>query len=380
MSIGTDDEPNTLAAAVADFCRKEVGTVAERDRLTDGGFEVHSPLIARKMADLGWLGIAIPTEFGGSGGGLVDLCSFLDAANHGLAPIGAYPTSAIVGSWYLRFGSPEQKATILGGIAAGRVESLALSEPGSGSDVAGARCRADRIDDGFVLNGQKSWCSNAHLADHLLVLARTDDTGDRHAGLTLFQVPADAPGVEIRPIRSLAGAELNEVFLTDCHVPRSAVVGLVGQGWLQVMSGLTFERLVISAAMLGLARRAFDDVLQFVKEREQFGQPVGTFQAVRHRCADLATELECCRLLVYDAARSADRDRSKLPPQRAAMVKLKVTETARRTTLEAMQLMGAAGVSSEYGLERAARMALLSTIYGGTSEIQRELIGKGLGL
>lgn len=196
----------------------------------------------------------------------------------------------------------------------------------------------------------------------------------------MFQVPADAPGVEIRPIRSLAGAELNEVFLTDCHVPRTAVVGLVGQGWLQVMSGLTFERLVISAAMLGLARRAFDDVLQFVKEREQFGQPVGTFQAVRHRCADLATELECCRLLVYDAARSADRDRSKLSPQRAAMVKLKVTETARRTTLEAMQLMGAAGVSSEFGLERAARMALLSTIYGGTSEIQRELIGKGLGL
>jgi isovaleryl-CoA dehydrogenase len=380
MSDGLGQEHTELAAAVIAFCRREVGTPSDRDRLTENGYQVHSAAVARKMADLGWLGIAIPTEFGGSGGGLIDLCAFLEAAGYGAAPIGAYPTSAIVASWYLRFGSPEQKRTILAGVAAGRVEALALSEPGSGSDVAGIRCRARPVDGGYVLDGQKTWCSNAHLAVHLLVLARTGDAEDRHAGLTLFQVPAGAPGVEIRPIRSLAGAELNDVYLTGCVVPAAAVVGLPGQGWLQVMSGLTFERLVISAVMLGLARRAFDDLVRYLRDREQFGQPVGTFQALRHRCADLATEIECCRLLVQDAARQADLDRSKLPPHRAAMVKLKVTETARRTALEAVQMMGAAGVATEYGMERAARMAVLSTIYGGTSEIQRELIGSGLGL
>jgi alkylation response protein AidB-like acyl-CoA dehydrogenase len=365
-----------LAAAVATVCDREFGTQQVRHDLTSAGQEVHSVAAAKLLADHGWLGIGIPPEYGGGGGSLTELSAFLEAAWYGKAPIGGYPTSAIVGAWYSRFGSGEQKRTILGGIAAGRVEALALSEPDSGSDVGAARCRARRAEPGYVLTGTKTWCSNVHLADHVLVLARTG--GDGVGGLSMFCVPTDTPGIEVRPIPSLAGRELNDLVLTDVRLPTDALVGAEGQGWLQVMSGLVFERLVIASIMLGLARRALDDTVGYVRQRSQFGQPVGSFQSVRHRLADLATEVECCRLLVRDTI--GDGTARTVSPHRASMVKLKVTETARRVVLEGSQLMGAAGVAVEYDMERQMRLALLSTIYGGTSEIQRDIVGQSLGL
>jgi isovaleryl-CoA dehydrogenase len=375
---GLSDEQRQFALAVKDFCRREAGP--RQDRGETGNLEVHSPSVATRMAELGWLGVAVPEEYGGSGGGLVDLCCFLEAAYYGMAPIGAFPTSMIVGAWYLRFGNDEQKKEILSGIAAGRVEALALSEPGSGSDVGAAVCKAQPVPGGYLINGQKSWSSNAHLADHLLVLCRTGDESAAHTGLTMLQVATTNPGVRIHGIPSLAGRELNDIYLSDCFVPESAIVGVEGQAWMQIMAGLTFERMVIAALSLGLAQRAFDDTVEYVRVREQFGRPVGTFQAIRHRLADLATELECCRLLVYDAATQAGHDANRLSPRQASMAKLKVTETAKRVALEGVQMMGAAGAATEYDMERHLRMSLLTTIYGGTSEIQREIIGKGIGL
>ena len=365
-----------LAQTVEAFCAKHFGSAAVRDELTEGGTQVHSSAAAARLAELGWLGIAIPSEHGGSGGTFADLATFLEAAWYGKAPVLGYQTSAIVGAWYQRFGSDEQKDTILRGIAAGRVESLAISEPEAGSDAGSIRCRAVATDDGYVLDGQKTWCSNVHLADHVLVIARTSGSGTE--GLSAFVVPTDAPGLTVRPIPSLAGAELNDVFLSGCAVPRSALVGLEGQGWLQIMSGLVVERLVISATMLGLARRMLDDTLQYVRSRTQFGRPVGSFQAVRHRLADLSVEVECCRLLVRELT-SATSPRL-VAPYRASMAKLKVTEVAKQVALEGTQLMGAAGVATELDMERQLRMALLSTIYGGTSEIQRDIISANFGL
>ena len=147
-----------------------------------------------------------------------------------------------------------------------------------------------------------------------------------------------------------------------------------------VMAGLNAERLLIGAVFLGHGRRAFDDALAYVKERRQFGRPIGTFQAIRHRLADLATELECCRLLVADLARRTEVEPDKVLAREASMVKLKVTETARRVALEGMQMMGGYGYASEYGMERHVRNTLASTIYGGASEVQRDIIGKTYGL
>jgi alkylation response protein AidB-like acyl-CoA dehydrogenase len=163
-------------------------------------------------------------------------------------------------------------------------------------------------------------------------------------------------------------------------VPAEALLGQEGNGWTQLMSGLNVERLIIAANMLGLAQRAFDDALAYVKERRQFGKPIGSFQAIRHRIADLATELEVSRLLTYDVAARVDADPSRMFPREASMAKLKVTEVVKQITLEGMQMMGGYGYATEYDMEGFVRTALVSSIYGGTNEIQRDIISKTYGL
>ncbi len=178
----------------------------------------------------------------------------------------------------------------------------------------------------------------------------------------------------------MGGRVVNDVFFTDCHVPAENLLGVEGQAWSQLMAGLNVERLILAAQSLGFARRAFDDALAYVKERKQFGRPIGSFQTIAHRMADLATELECCRLLTYDVAQKVDANPGALFPREASMAKLKVTETAKKVALEGMQVMGGAGYATEYEMERHVRTTIVSTIYGGTSEIQREIVAKTLGL
>jgi alkylation response protein AidB-like acyl-CoA dehydrogenase len=374
------DEQQDFVAAIRDFCKREVGTQEQRERLTNGYTEAHSAEIYSKMADLGWLGITIPEEVGGSGGGMVDACLFMEETSRGLAPIGGYGTTLIVAGATRRFGSEEQKRKILGGIARGSVEAIAMTEPEAGSDVGSLSTTAERIDGRFVLNGQKVFCSNAHISDHVLVVARTTKTDSKHEGLSMIFVPTDNPAMEIKPIDTLGGRETNHLYLTDCEAPEDAVLGQVDQGWTQLMAGLNVERLILSAIMLGIGWRAFDDALAYVKERKQFGRPIGSFQALQHRLADLATELEAARLMTYWVASKVDEDPDRMLPREASMVKLFVTQTAQKAALEGMQMMGGYGYSSEYDMERLVRQTLVSTIYGGTSEIQRNIIAKTLGL
>jgi alkylation response protein AidB-like acyl-CoA dehydrogenase len=193
-------------------------------------------------------------------------------------------------------------------------------------------------------------------------------------------VPTDNPQMEIKPIDTLGGRETNYLYLSDCEAPAEAVLGEVDQAWMQLMAGLNVERLILAAIQLGIGQRAFDDTLAYVKERRQFGRPIGSFQALQHRLADVATELEAARLMTYWVASKVDEDPNRLLPREASMVKLKVTETAQRAALEGMQMLGGYGYSSEYDMERLVRQVLVSTIYGGTSEIQRNIIAKTYGL
>ncbi|MBV9194895.1 MAG: acyl-CoA dehydrogenase, partial [Solirubrobacterales bacterium] len=167
---------------------------------------------------------------------------------------------------------------------------------------------------------------------------------------------------------------------TDCRVPAQRLVGVQDEGWRQLMAGLNHERLIIAAQALGMAQRAFDDTLAYVKERKQFGRPIGSFQALKHRLADLATEIEATRLLVYDVAFRSDANPEVTLPREASMAKLKASELAKRVTLEGMQMMGGAGYAVEYEMERQVRASLVTPIYGGTSEIQREIIARSFGL
>ena len=196
----------------------------------------------------------------------------------------------------------------------------------------------------------------------------------------MISVPTGIAGLEVRGIETMGGREVNDVFFTDCYVLAERLLGQQDNGWRQLMAGLNHERLIIAAQALGLAQRAFDDVLAYVKERKQFGRPIGTFQVLKHRLADLATEIESTRLLVYDVAATVDANPAALFPREASMAKLKATEAAKRAALEGMQMMGGYGYAAEYDMEHLVRTAVVMTIYGGTSEIQREIIAKTYGL
>jgi len=380
MDFSLSDEQQDFVAAIRDFCQRECGTAEQREKLTNGYTEAHSKELYVRMAELGWLGLTIPEQYGGSDGTMLDACLFMEETSRGLAPIGGYATTLIVAGATRRFGTEEQKTDFLGGIASGSVEAIAMTEPEAGSDVGSLTTEAKRVNGGFVLNGQKVFCSNAHISDHVLVVARTTKGEDKHQGLSMIFVSRDADGMEIQPIDTMGGRETNHLYFSDCEAPADAVLGEVDAGWMQLMAGLNVERLILAATMLGIAQRAFDDVLAYVKERRQFGRPIGSFQALQHRLADLATELEAARLMTWWVASLTDEDPDRMLPREASMVKLHVTEIAKKVALEGMQMMGGYGYSSEYDMERLVRQTLVSTIYGGTSEIQRNIIAKTLGL
>lgn len=375
------EEQRAFGEAIRDFCERECGTREKRDALTNGGEEAHSPELYKKMAEIGWTGVAIPEEYGGAGGGLVDQCVYFHELWRGMAPVFGSGSAATVAGCFKRFATDEQKGERLGELANGAVMAISISEPGAGSDVGALACRATQENGGFNLNGQKTWCSSAHIASRVLLLARTDKGEKPHQGITMFDLPADAEGMEIRPIETMGGRDVNDIFLTDLHVYESQIVGVRGEGFKQIMAGLNGERLVAAAQGLGMAERTLDDLLAYVKERRQFGRPIGTFQALRHRIADIATEVECCRLLVYELATLYD-DNPKHPDltRLTSMAKLKVTETAKHAALEGMQMMGGYGYASEYDMERHVRVALAPPIYAGTNEIQRDIISAAMGL
>lgn len=379
MSLQLTDEQKSMVATVRDFAARECGTREKRLELTNGGKTHHNAAISRKLADLGFLGLSIPEEYGGTGGGLFDACLFVEELAYNQIPVGSYPVTLIVAHVYLNFASEDLKKEILGNIVAGGATAIAMSEPGSGSDVASLRCKAEKADGGYRINGQKMWISNAHHSDHILLVCRTTDTGDKHQGISMLSVPVSTPGVEIRPIPTM-DAEVNDVFFTDAEVGAERLVGAQDQGWSQLIAGLNTERVIVGAMALGQARRSFDDTLDYVKTRQQFGRPVGSFQALSHRLADLACEIECTRLLVHDVAQRCDENPGKLMPQEASMVKLKATELAKKVALEGIQMMGGMGYAVEGGMEAQFRAAVVGTIAGGSSEIQRDIIAKTLGL
>ncbi|GAD86619.1 acyl-CoA dehydrogenase family protein [Nocardia asteroides] len=381
MGVEFSPEQKDFAAAVAAFAKREAGTREQRDALTAHDSEQHNPGVYAKMAELGWLGLTVPEEYGGSDASMVDMCILLEESLRGMLPIGAIGPTLITGGAYAKFGTEAQKEDVLRGIVRGASQSISMSEPEAGSDVGNLSTKAVKTADGWLINGQKTWCSNAHISENILLVARTSKEGGKHEGLTMFHVPANTPGLQISPIELMGNqTETNDLYFTDCVLPEDAVVGEEGNGWRQLMTGLNFERLILAAMSLGAAERAFEDTLAFVTQRKQFGRPIGTFQSLRHRLADLATEIECTKLLVYNVAREADANPTKMLAREASMAKLKATETSKRVALEGMQMMGGYGYAREFDMEKHVRGALVSTIFGGTSEIQRDIIGRTLGL
>jgi isovaleryl-CoA dehydrogenase len=363
-------EQEAFVEAIRDF--------AERERF-ERPEDAHSDEVAARMGELGWYGLQIPEQYGGSGGSFLDATLFLEETARGRIPVAAYGVTLIVVGALNRFGTEEQKAELFGRVVKGGTLAIAMSEPEAGSDVAALKTRARRENGSWVLDGAKMWCSYAHKASHILIVCRTG-AGERHEDMSMILVPHDTDGMTITPIPTLGGEETNEIHLDGVRVPEDALLGAAGGGWTQLMAGLNYERTILAATALGLAQRTFDDALAYSKERRQFGRPVGSFQAISHKFADLATGLSQVRLLVRWVAALTDEDPSRMLPQEASMAKLAATELAKRCALEGMQIMGGYGYATEYPMERYLRTAVVGTIYGGTSEIQKNIIAKTLGL
>ncbi len=376
---GLSAEQQDFVAAIRDFCARECAPdrLAE---LTDDFSDLHNDSLAARIAELGWYGLTIPERHGGSDGSFFDAVLFLEETARGQAPIGGYGVTLIVVGALNRFGSEGQKRELLARVAKGGTLAIAMSEPDAGSDVAAIKCRGRREGDEWVLSGSKMWCSYAHKASHTLVVCRTGAGSERHEGLSMIFVPREAEGFTITPIDTLGGKETSELHLAEVRVPAENLLGGEGNGWIQLMAGLNNERVILAALALGLAQRAFDDTLAYVKQRRQFGRPVGSFQALQHRLAELATDLVQARLFVRWVARLTDEDPTRMLPREASMVKLATTELAKRCALEGVQMAGGYGYAREYPMERHLRAAVVSTIYGGTSEIQKNIIAKTLGL
>src|SRR5436305_4198308 len=374
--LALSDEQQDFVRALRDFAAKEVNPALVEEHENDH----HSAELGAKVAELGWWPLCIDEEYGGSGGTFSDAVLFLEEVARGSVPVAGYGVTLIVVGALNRFGTEEQKQELLGNVSRGGVLAIAMSEPEAGSDVGSLKTRA-RLEDGeWVLNGSKMWCSYAHKASHVLIVCRSGEGSEKHEGLSMILVPRETAGFTVTPIKTLGGEETNELHLDNVRVPEDALLGTEGNGWTQLMAGLNNERVILGASALGLAQRAFDDALAYAKERRQFGRPIGGFQAIQHKFAQLATELAQARLLVRWVARMTDEDPNRMLPQEASMVKLATTELAKRCALEGMQIMGGYGYATEYPMERYLRAAVVTTIYGGTSEIQKNIIAKTLGL
>jgi isovaleryl-CoA dehydrogenase len=332
-----------------------------------------------QMGELGLHGITVAEEDGGLGLGYLEHVVAQEEVARASASIGlSYGAhSNLCINQIRRWANPEQKAKYLPKLISGEhVGSLAMSEAGAGSDVVGMKLRADAVQGGYVLNGTKFWITNAQYADTLVVYAKT---GDGSRGITTFIIEKDMPGFSIGQKldkMGMRGSPTAELIFQDCEVPEENVMGPVNGGVGVLMSGLDYERTVLAGIQLGIMQACLDVVLPYVRERKQFGKPIGSFQLMQAKVADMYVALNSARAYVYQVARACDA--GKTTRFDAAGAILLASENAVRTSLEAIQALGGAGYTRDWPVERLLRDAKLYDIGAGTNEIRRMLIGREL--
>ena len=333
------------------------------------------------LGALGMHGITVPEADGGLGLGYLAHAVAVEEVSRASASVGlSYGAhSNLCVNQIARWGNESQKQAYLPRLISGaHVGSLAMSEPGAGSDVVSMKLRAEKRNDRFVLNGSKMWITNAPDADTLVVYAKTDpDAGPR--GITAFLIERDmagfSTGAKLDKL-GMRGSNTAELVFDDCEVPFENVLGEEGKGVNVLMSGLDYERVVLAAGPLGIMAAALDIVVPYVHEREQFGQPIGTFQLMQGKLADMYTTMNACRAYVYAVAAACDREET--TRKDAAGCILYAAEKATQVALEAIQALGGNGYINDYATGRLLRDAKLYEIGAGTSEIRRMLIGREL--
>jgi alkylation response protein AidB-like acyl-CoA dehydrogenase len=361
---------------VRDFAEKELGPVArENDEKSSYPIE-----IARKMGELGIMGMAIPTEYGGAGADQISYTIAIEEISRVDASFGTVVSvnNSLVCDPILKFGTEEQKQKFLVPTAKHGVGAFSLTEPGSGSDAGSLKTTATLDGDEYVLNGTKNFVSNGKVADVVLLFAMTDKSKGTK-GISTFLVPDGTQGFTKGKKEDKLGiraCDTIEISFEDCRIPKDYLLGEEGQGLKIALGTLDGGRIGIAAQALGIAKGALDESVRYSKEREQFGQPISNFQAIQWKLANMATEIDAARLLVQKAAFTKQQGgRFTLE---AAMAKLYASDIAVKATREAIQVFGGYGYVKEYPVERFYRDAKVTEIYEGTSEIQRMVISRSL--
>jgi isovaleryl-CoA dehydrogenase len=371
------EQAEMIRDTVASFAAREIAPIAEEvDR--SNTFPRH---LWPRLGELGLLGMTVEEEFGGSGLGYLEHTIAVEEISRASASVGlSYGAhSNLCVNQIRRWGSEVQKRKYLPKLISGEhVGALAMSEPGSGSDVVSMRTRADRKGDRFVLNGNKMWITNGPEAETLVVYAKTDpEAGPK--GITAFLIEKGMKGFSTAQKLDklgMRGSDTCELVFEDCEVPEENMLGQIGGGAKVLMSGLDYERLVLAGGPLGIMQACMDVVLPYLHERKQFGQPIGEFQLMQGKLADMYTTMNASRSYVYVCGKAADR--GELTRQDAAGCLLYAAEKATWMALEAIQSLGGNGYINDYPTGRLLRDAKLYEIGAGTSEIRRMLIGREL--
>lgn len=371
------EDIDALRDAVRAFCTKHVGPrAAEIDQTNTFPRDLWP-----KFGELGLLGVTVSEAEGGAGLGYLAHCVVMEEISRFSAAVGlSYGAhSNLCVNQIFRHGTEEQRAKYLPKLISGEhVGALAMSESGAGSDVVGMQTRAERRGDSFVLNGQKMWITNGPDADVLVVYAKTDPLA-KSRGISAFLVEKGMPGFSTAQKLDklgMRGSSTCELVFEDCVVPQANLLGPLHEGVKVLMSGLDYERVVLSGGPLGIMQACLDVVLPYVHERKQFGTPIGQFQLIQAKLADMYSTLNACRAYVYAVARACDR--GEVARKDAAGCILYSAEKATQCALEALQTLGGNGYINEYPTGRLLRDAKLYEIGAGTSEIRRMLIGREL--
>lgn len=379
MDFELSAEQRLFRDTIRDFVAKEIAPVAQEWEAS--GREPTE--IVKTMRDLGLFGLTVPTEYGGLAADMVSFAIVFEEIAKGWMGIAGILGSHSLSCWMIaRYGTEQQKQRFLPELATGaRRSGIGLTEPGAGTDLQGISTRAVLDGDHYVVTGTKTWITNARHADPLPVLAKTDPAASPpHRGMSVLLVEAGTPGFTVSrdlPKLGYKGTESCEVVLDDVRVPRENLLGEVeGRGMQQVLSALETGRINVAARSLGIAQAAYDAALGYARQREAFGKSIASFQSIQTKLAEMATNIQAARLLVYWAAASADRGQR--VDMQAGMAKLFASETAATAALEAMRIHGGYGYSKEFVVERLYRDAPLMVIGEGTSDVMRMVIARAL--
>lgn len=370
------EEERLFAASVREFAEAEIKPYV---REMDAESRL-KPEIIQKCFELGLMSIEPPEEYGGSGGTFFMACLAIEELARVDPSVSVFVdvNNTLVLNAFMRWGTEEQKQKFMPRLAKDTVGAYALSEAASGSDAFALQTRAADAGDHYVLNGRKLWITNSLEAGLFLLFANVDPARG-YKGITAFIVEKDTPGFSVGHKEDKLGIRASstcELILEDCRVPKENVIGEVGKGYKIAIETLNEGRIGIGAQMLGLARGAYECALAYTKERKQFGQAISEFQGVQFQLAEMATEIEAVRLMVYNAARLKDAGQPFI--KQAAMAKLYASLAAERIASRAVELYGGYGYTKDYPVEKFYRDSKIGQIYEGTSNMQRQTIAKML--